>query len=182
MPNHSITSVPAQTPLPADNPDRKLTLAEPDDPRLHRMFVAGDIYTMVIPSSATDGRFCLIDMLVNDGGGPPSHRHDFEETFSLLDGELEFTVRGTTQTVRAPFTVNIPSNAPHQFKNVSGKQVHMLCVAAPGGLDEYFTAVGVPVESRTAPPPEVSDEVKAQKERLAQDLAAKYRTEMLKSA
>ncbi len=42
----------------------------------------------------TAGRFCLVDMFVPPGGGPPPHRHDFEETFSLIEGELELTFRG----------------------------------------------------------------------------------------
>jgi quercetin dioxygenase-like cupin family protein len=54
-------------------------------------------------------------MLVPDGSGPPLHRHDFEEMFSLLEGELEFTFRGQTMTVGAPSTVNIPANARHFF-------------------------------------------------------------------
>ena len=178
MTNHSITSVPAQTPLPDDDPDRTLTLAEPDAPQVRRVMLAGDVYTVVVPGSATDGRFCMIDMLVNDGGGPPPHRHDFEEMFCLLDGELEFTFRGRMQTVKAPSTVNIPSNALHQFRNVSGKQVHMLCVCAPAGQDEFFLAIGVPVESRTAPLPRPGVEELAAKGKLAEQLAPKYRTEM----
>ena len=43
------------------------------------------------PRAETAGRYCLIDMLVPDGGGPPPHRHDFEEMFTLLQGELAFT-------------------------------------------------------------------------------------------
>jgi len=182
MPDHSITSVPAQTPLPADDPDRKLTVAEPDEPQLRHILLAGDVYTIVVPGSATDGRHCLIDMLVNDGGGPAPHLHDFEEMFSLLEGELEFTFRGKTQTVKAPFAVNIPSNAPHQFKNTSGKQVHMLCICVPAGQDEFFMAIGVPVESRSAPLPKLSSEEQAAKAKLAEQLAPKYRTEMLESA
>ncbi len=182
MADHSITSVPAQTPLPVDDPDRKLTLADADDLGLRHLFLAGDVYTIMVPGSATDGRYCLIDMLVNDGGGPPPHCHDFEEMFSLLEGELDFTFRRQTQTVKAPFTVNIPSNAPHQFKNTSGKTVHMLCMCTPAGQDEYFTAIGVPVESRSAPLPKLSSEEIAEKGRLAEQLASKYRTQMLKSA
>jgi len=53
------------------------------------------------------------------GGGPPPHWHDFEEMFTLLEGELEFIFRGKTSTVRAGSTVNIPANAPHAFKNAS---------------------------------------------------------------
>ena len=37
----------------------------------------------------TAGRYSLIDMLVPPGGGPPPHRHDFEEMFTILAGEIE---------------------------------------------------------------------------------------------
>ena len=79
-------------------------------------------------------------MLVPDGGGPPPHRHDFEEMFTLLDGELEFTFRGETQTVRAGSTVNIPANAPHAFKNRSGKMAHGPVPCSPAGQEELFLA------------------------------------------
>jgi len=181
MTDRSITSVPAQTPIPADDPERKLTVADPDDPRVRHVSVVGDTYTILVSGAETDGRYCLIDMLVPDGSGPPPHRHDFEEMFSLLDGELEFTFRGMTQTVKAPATINIPANAPHQFKNKSGKLVHMLCMCTPAGQEEFFMAVGVPVESRSSPP-KLSKEETAEKGKLAQELAPKYRTEMLKHA
>jgi quercetin dioxygenase-like cupin family protein len=69
---------------------------------LRHVSVVGDTYTILVSGAQIAGRFCLIDMLVPDGNGPPPHRHDFEEMFTLLDGELEFTFRGETQTVRAP--------------------------------------------------------------------------------
>ena len=56
-------------------------------------------------------------MHVPPGGGPPPHRHDFEEMFTVLDGEIEATFRGEKSVVRAGETVNIPANAPHQFQN-----------------------------------------------------------------
>jgi uncharacterized cupin superfamily protein len=119
-------------------------------------------------------------MLVPDGSGPPPHRHDFEEMFTLLDGELEFTFRGETQRVGAGSTVNIPANAPHVFKNKSGKTVHMLCLCAPAGQEEFFVAIGVPVESRASPPPKLTQQEQAEKRSLAQALAPSYRTEILK--
>ena len=72
--------------------------------------------------------------------------------FTLLEGELEFTFRGKTQTVRAGSPVNIPANAPHGFKNKSGKTVHMLCMCTPAGQEELFLAVGFPIGSRSLPP------------------------------
>lgn len=107
----------------------------PSTPKARRLSLVGDTYTILISGADTQGRYCLIDMLVPDGGGPPPHRHDFEETFILIDGELSFTFRGATQTVKAPASINIPANAPHQFKNVSGKTAHILCQCAPAGQE-----------------------------------------------
>jgi mannose-6-phosphate isomerase-like protein (cupin superfamily) len=172
-------STTTETPIPADDPTRKLTVIDPDDPQARHISVVGDTYTILVSDDQTDGHYCLIDMLVPDGSGPPPHRHDFEEMFSLLEGELEFTFRGKSQTVKAPTTVNIPANAPHVFKNTSGKTVHMLCMCTPAGQEEFFMSVGVQVSSRDAPPPALSKEEKAAKGKLAKQLTPKYRTELL---
>jgi quercetin dioxygenase-like cupin family protein len=179
MPNHSITSIAPGTPLPSDDPGRQLTVVGPDDAHARHISLVGDTYTILVAGAQTEGRYCLIDMLVPDGSGPPPHRHDFEEMFTLLEGELEFTFRGETMTIAAPSTVNIPANAPHVFKNTSGKTVHMLCMCTPAGQEEYFLAVADPVDSRTSPPPNSSDEEKARRGKKAMTLASKYRTEIL---
>jgi quercetin dioxygenase-like cupin family protein len=179
MTDHSVTAH-QQGPIPADDLSRSLTVTNPDDPQLRHVSVVGDTYTILVSGAQTAGRYCLIDMLVPDGSGPPPHRLDFEEMFTLLEGELEFTFRGQRQTVRAPSTVNVPANAPHVFKNTSGKTAHMLCMCTPAGQDEFFMAVGIPVESRTSPPPKPSKEEQAEKGKLVQALLPKYRTEMVK--
>jgi quercetin dioxygenase-like cupin family protein len=123
---------PAHAAIPADDPNRKLTVADPDSSGVRHVAVVGDTYSILVSGADTAGRYCLIDMIVPDGGGPPPHRHDFEEMFTLLEGELEFTFRGETKTVRAGSTVNIPANAPHVFRNASGGPVRMLCMATRG--------------------------------------------------
>jgi quercetin dioxygenase-like cupin family protein len=52
-------------------------------------------------------------MHVPPGGGPPPHRHDFEEMFTVLDGEVRVTFRGETLVARVGETINVPANAPH---------------------------------------------------------------------
>jgi len=180
MPNEPHATAPAA--LPADDLARLLVLAQSDSPDALHIGLVGDTYTILLGGKDTAGKFCLIDMHVPPGGGPPPHRHDFEEMFSLLEGALEFTFRGKTQTVKAPMTVNIPANAPHQFKNSSGATAHLLCMCTPAGQEEFFMAVAVPVASRDAPPPQISKEEQVEKGKLAQQLAPRYRTEMLKSA
>jgi mannose-6-phosphate isomerase-like protein (cupin superfamily) len=121
-------------PLPADDLERNLTIAQPEtDQTLPHIGLAGDTYTVLISGDETNGRFCLIDMLIPPGGGPAPHRHDFEETFILLEGEMEATFRGKKLTVRAGDTINIPANAPHQFHNSSANQVRLLCICSPAG-------------------------------------------------
>ena len=65
-----------------------------DSPEARHISIVGDTYTVLISGRDTGGRYCLIDMLVPTGGGPPPHRHDFEEMFSIVEGEIEFTFRG----------------------------------------------------------------------------------------
>ena len=60
-------------------------------------------------------------------------------------------------------TVNIPANAPHQFRNASGKTVHMLCMCTPAGQEEFFAQVGDRVASRTSPPPQLGKEEQAER-------------------
>jgi len=62
------------------------------------------------------------------------YRHDFEETFHVLDGEIEVTVRGEASIVRIGDTANIPANAPHAFRNATDDTVRLLCTVAPAGL------------------------------------------------
>jgi mannose-6-phosphate isomerase-like protein (cupin superfamily) len=102
--------------------------------------------------------------------------------FSLIEGELELTFRGNKSTVRAGETVNIPANAPHQFRNSSSQPARMFCICAPAGQEDFFLEIGVPVASRTAPPPKLDEAGQAEFRKKAEALAAKYRTELLPHA
>jgi quercetin dioxygenase-like cupin family protein len=166
--------------IPADNPRRNLVIQSPE--RAPHLGLVGDTYTILLSGTDTAGQFCLIDMHVPSGGGPPPHRHDFEETFILLEGEVEATFRGEKRVVRAGETINIPANAPHQFHNSSAGVVRMLCTCSPAGQEEFFREVGIPVASRTTSPPKPTDEQQAAFMKRVMELAPKYRTELLKEA
>src|SRR6476646_7803644 len=166
--------------IPPDDLQRNLALARPNEAqKLAHIWLSGDTYTILLTGAATAGRYCLIDMLVPPGGGPPPHRHDFEEMFTILDGEIEVTFRGAKSVVRTGETANIPANAPHHFRNASGRPARLLCLCSPAGQEEYFMAVGVPVASRTAPPPKLDEASQAALKAKAEALASRYRTEFL---
>ena len=180
MNQHSITSQPI-SPIPADNLQRHLAIARPNKDRsLVHVGIAGDTYTILLSGTGTDGRYCLIDMLVPPGGGPPPHRHDFEESFTILEGEIEATFRGRKSVVRTGETVNIPANAPHAFTNASKAPARLLCICSPAGQEEFFLAVGVPVATRTTPAPKPDKAAEAEMKAKVAALLPKFRTEMIK--
>jgi quercetin dioxygenase-like cupin family protein len=172
--------LPPSPAIPADDPKRTLTVADPDSSQVRHVALVGDTYSILISGAQTAGRYSLIDMIVPDGSGPPPHRHDFEEMFTVLEGELEFTFRGETTTVRAGSSMNIPANAPHRFKNTSGSTVHMLCMCTPAGQEEFFMEIGDLLKSRTSPPPKLDKAKMEERMKKAKALAPKYRTELLK--
>jgi quercetin dioxygenase-like cupin family protein len=174
--------VPDQRTIQPDDIARPLTSASADAENVPHIGLVGDTYTILLSGKDTAGRFCLIDMHIPPGGGPPPHRHDFEETFSILEGELEATFRGTTVVVRAGETIHIPANAPHQFRNASAKAVRLMSICSPAGQEEFFLEVGVPVPTRTAAPPKLDKAAQAAFVRKVQALAPKYRTELLQKA
>ena len=179
MPDATGTTTQPGAAIPPDNANNKLTVANPEDARMRHVSVAGGTYTILVTGAETSGRYCLIDMLVPPGGGPPPHRHDFEEMFTILEGEIELNFRGEAQQAGAGWTVNIPANAPHSFKNKSDKPARLLCMCTPSGQEEFFMAIGDPVDSRTAPPPKLSPAEQAEHIQRAKSLSAKYRTELL---
>jgi quercetin dioxygenase-like cupin family protein len=172
---------PAQTrpAIPPDDLTRQLSIVHPDDPSLRHVALVGDVYTILLSGAQTAGRYCLIDMSVPHCGGPGPHRHDFEEMFTLLDGEIQFTFRGEKRLIKAGMTVNVPANAPHFFTNVSGKSSRMLCMCTPAGEEEFFLALGTPLASRTAPAPKLTAEEQQLFIKKAAELAPNYRTELL---
>lgn len=167
--------------VPPDDLRRKLTAAQRDAKAgLVHISLVGDTYTILVNGGDTAGRYCLIDMHIPPGGGPPPHRHDFEEMFTVLEGEVEFTFRGIKLPGPVGLTLNIPANAAHSFTNLTQQPARLLCLCAPAGQEEFFKLAGDVVGSRTAPPPKLSEAEKAERLRRIEALAPQFRTELLK--
>jgi mannose-6-phosphate isomerase-like protein (cupin superfamily) len=180
MNDYSITKQPPATP-PPDDPLRRSKIARAEtDESLPHISLAGDTYTILLSGNDTNGRYCLIDMHVPPGGGPPPHRHDFEESFVVLEGEIEATFRDEKGSVRRGETLHIPANAPHQFTNAIKENVRLLCICAPAGQEDFFALVGVSVATRLTPPPKLSTGEQTAAMKNAQDLAPVYHSELLK--
>ena len=166
--------------IPPDDPHRHLTIARPDaDESLTHVGLVGDTYTILVTGDDTAGKYTLIDMHIPPGGGPPPHRHDFEEMFTVLEGEVELSFRDEHLVAKAGETVNVPANAPHAFRNASGQAARLLCMCTPPGQEVFFSKVGTPAASRTEPPAPLSEDARAEFAARSTALAPEYRTELL---
>ncbi len=170
----------SSAPIPDDDLRRELVIARPDDDQsLPHLGIVGDTYTILLSGNDTAGRYCLIDMHVPPGGGPPPHRHDFEEMFTVIDGEIELTFRGKASVARSGETVNVPANAPHQFRNASDRPARLLCMCSPAGQEEFFREIGQVVATRTTPPPPLDEADRATLMARTLELARQYRSALL---
>lgn len=159
---------------------RELVIARPDDPNLLHLAVVGDTYTVLVSGEQTAGRYAMLDMLIPPGGGPPPHRHDFEECFRVLEGSIEVRV-GELPPVKLfeGDTANIAANAPHSFRNVGGVEARLLCTVVPSGLERFFAEFGDRVPTRTSPAPALTDAEREDRQRRAAVRARDYGFEIL---
>ena len=73
--------------------ERAPILRAPDEGRM--LWVVGELLPLKLVGSDTDGAFALLEEVTPPQGGPPPHMHTREdETFYVLEGELEFVVGG----------------------------------------------------------------------------------------
>jgi quercetin dioxygenase-like cupin family protein len=166
--------------LAADDPTRELAIARPDDEALVHLAVVGDTYTVLLSGEQTAGRFAMIDMLIPPGGGPPPHRHNFEECFRVLAGSIEVRLRDLPPVrLEAGDSANIPANAPHAFRNTADAAARLLCTVAPAGLESFFAEFGDRVATRTSAAPELSDVERRNRLERAAAKAPEYGIEML---
>ena len=128
---------------------REAIINKPGDGRW--IAVVGDVYRFLVTGEETEGRYALWEALVLPSGGPPPHTHSREEeSFYVLEGEINFSIGNRRLALSAGMFANMPAGVEHSFRNESGKPARMLISIAPAGLEKMFFEVGIPVPPGTA--------------------------------
>ncbi len=91
---------------------------------------------VVLRSEESDGHLAVVEL--TGGERPPLHRHDFDETFYILEGELTFQLGEERVTRRAGELIFAPRGEPHTYANLSGAPARALMVVTPAGFERYF--------------------------------------------
>jgi quercetin dioxygenase-like cupin family protein len=137
----AFTSLPS-----ADAPKESVVIGAGKD-RLGETHSRGysSILFKVLPRETSNGLFVIEHMnLVN--GGPPLHKHLYqEEYFYLISGEVRFAVGDQRLTLHAGDSILGPRGIPHTFAALAGKPSDMLISFSPAGkMEEFLRDTAVP--------------------------------------
>ena len=123
-------------------------------------WLLGELYTAKARGEDTGGAFALVEATTPPGAGPPPHIHRNEdETFWVLEGELELMVADGTVGAPAGSFVHAPRGIAHTYRNVGKIPARYVVMIQPAGLEKFFEEVSEPAENPSAPPPAHGQEV-----------------------
>jgi quercetin dioxygenase-like cupin family protein len=107
--------------------------------------------TVKTAGAETGQAFSQIETDDPRGSGPPLHlHHNEDETFYVLDGEVTFLVGEERIDVGPGGFLFAPRDIPHAYV-VRSERARMLVTASPGGIEQVFVTLGVPVTGGEPP-------------------------------
>jgi quercetin dioxygenase-like cupin family protein len=108
---------------------------------------------VLVRSEQSSGRLSVIENVVPARAkGPFLHKHDFDEAFYMLDGELTFQLEDELITARAGDIAFAPGGVAHTFTNRTDAEARYLLVCTPAGFERYFARIAA--EQEGVEPPE----------------------------
>jgi quercetin dioxygenase-like cupin family protein len=117
-----------------------------------RLPPGGARVNVLLREADSGGRISVMDNRIAAGRpGPPLHRHDFDELFCVLDGELTFQLGDERVTRRAGEIAFAPRGVAHTFANLSGAEARTLIVCTPAGFERYFARMAADEAGVPAP-------------------------------
>ena len=126
---------------------------------------------MRLTGEDTAGSLALIEHIGRRGTGPPLHRHAREdETFIVLDGDLDGWSDDDHTVVTAGDTLHLPAGSEHAFR-VRSETARFLVLITPAGFERFFISDGTPSDPDAQLPPVPGPPPVEAVERLAQILS-----------
>ena len=107
---------------------------------------------ILLRSEESDGVVSVVGNTVPaNWPGPHLHRHDFDEAFYVLEGELTFQVRDELVKARPGTLMFAERNVPHTFANLSGAPARYLLICTPAGFERYFDRIAAEADGVDPP-------------------------------
>ena len=112
----------------------------------------GHLMSILLASGDTGNAFTLMHGFEIKGLEPPPHIHTREdESFYLLNGEINYTVGDEVFRAKRGNWVFLPRNIKHSFQ-VRTDEAEVLIHLSPGGFENYFIEMSEPAREMVIPP------------------------------
>lgn len=133
---------------------KDVIIVTPDD-YSEPLQVIGTEVTVLTTINDTNGRE-FTTQSGEEGMGPPPHSHDWDESFYVLGGYVEFSCNGSNLMCSEGTLVHVPAGTVHAFKYGPGGG-KFLEVTENGRATELFKSIS---ENISTDPPDISKVVK----------------------
>jgi len=121
--------------------------------RYESLWHMGSLFRWHASAADNGGAYALAEVEVRAGCEPPPHTHTHEdESFFVIEGEVEFTIDGRPLRAGPSTLAFLPRGKTHAFRVLSPR-ARMVMMITPGGLEAAFRASSEPAERDELPPP-----------------------------
>jgi quercetin dioxygenase-like cupin family protein len=109
-------------------------------------------FSFLASGQDTDNAYALIHCFFRKGFTPPPHFHKYEdESFYMLEGEIDFQAGDKKITCGRGDLVILPREVPHSFNLVTDTAKALLLIT-PAGFETVFKEFGIPAVTLDLPP------------------------------
>jgi quercetin dioxygenase-like cupin family protein len=112
--------------------------------RSRALDVVGDKITVLASKDDTHG-YELFFIDGTKGTGPPPHSHDWDESFFVLKGNIQFGFQGREMLATPGTLVHLPAGTEHWFKFESDEGQLLSVTGLGSGAAAFFTQVDADV-------------------------------------
>jgi quercetin dioxygenase-like cupin family protein len=113
------------------------------------LFVLGETLKPMLTNDMGSG-IEIFDTSGPKGGGPPTHKHAWEEIYVVTKGKLQVTVEGESRVLNPGEFAHVPANTPHSYLTI--EDAEFLTIVTRGNASKFFRRVSKEVSMS---PPDV---------------------------
>ncbi len=120
---------------------------------IEAIWILGALFRSFRQDGAPPGGVYLLEQVLLEGFSPPRHiHHNEDETFYMIEGEIEFLVGDEMVTIRPGDILVAPKGIAHTFLVTSPGGARMLTVTTEGEFESMARSAGRPAEYDGLPP------------------------------
>jgi quercetin dioxygenase-like cupin family protein len=127
----------------AENPERAgkgFRVGAQKDHHETELMIMGGRIDLKVSARDTGGDLCIYESIRDPKGGPPLHRHHYQdEWFYVIRGEFIVQIGDDTLSLHPGDSAFAPRKIPHAFAKTSDGEAQMLFLFQPaGGMEDFF--------------------------------------------